>query len=37
MANIKMKCAGCGKDLIYFRQVLAMGPKGYRRYAFCDK
>jgi hypothetical protein len=35
--NIKNKCTKCGKELVYFRMVLAMGPKGYRRYAYCDK
>ena len=35
--NIKNKCSQCGKELIYFRMVLMMGTKGYRRYALCDK
>lgn len=37
MANIKMKCIGCKKELTYFRMVLTVGPKGYRRYAMCDR
>ncbi len=37
MANIKMLCIGCKKQLTYFRMVLMMGPKGYRRYPCCDK
>ena len=37
MANIKMKCVGCAKELTYFHMVLTMGPKGYRRYAMCDR
>lgn len=37
MSNLKMKCAICKKELVYFRQVLMMGPKGYRRYACCEK
>lgn len=35
--NLKNKCAVCKKDLVYFRQVLMMGPRGYRRYALCDR
>lgn len=35
--NLKNKCAQCGKELVYFRMVLMMGTKGYRRYALCDK
>jgi hypothetical protein len=35
--NLKQKCAVCKKDLLYFRQVLMMGPKGYWRYACCEK
>ncbi len=33
----KQKCVICGKELVYFRMVLMMGPKGFRRYACCDK
>jgi hypothetical protein len=32
----KQKCTKCGKDLIYYRLVLMMGPRGFRRYPVCD-
>jgi hypothetical protein len=37
MANLKNKCTKCGKELTFYRMVLMMGPKGYRRYAPCDR
>jgi hypothetical protein len=35
--KVKQKCAKCGKELVYFRMVLMMGPRGFRRYACCDE
>ena len=35
--NLKPKCAMCRKEMLYYRQVLMIGPQGYRRYALCDK
>jgi alpha-D-ribose 1-methylphosphonate 5-phosphate C-P lyase len=35
--NLKHKCTVCGKELVYHRQVLMNGPRGFRRYACCDK
>jgi hypothetical protein len=35
--NLKPKCAVCRKEMLYYRQVLMIGPMGYRRYALCDK
>lgn len=33
----KQKCAVCKRELTYYRMVLIMGPRGYRRYAFCNQ
>ena len=35
--SLKQKCAKCRKEILYFRMVLMMGPRGFRRYALCDK
>lgn len=35
--NLKQRCAVCKKEVVYFRMVLMMGPKGYRRYQCCDR
>ena len=35
--NLKQKCAVCKKEVVYYRMVLMMGPKGYRRYQCCDR
>jgi hypothetical protein len=35
--NLKPKCTQCKKELLYFRMILMMGPRGFRRYAVCDK
>ncbi|RJP53601.1 MAG: hypothetical protein C4583_04245 [Anaerolineaceae bacterium] len=35
--NLKPKCAVCKKELAEkYRQVLMIGPQGYRRYALCE-
>jgi hypothetical protein len=36
MTNLKQRCAVCKKELLYFKMVLMMGPRGFRRYAVCD-
>jgi hypothetical protein len=35
--NLKQRCAVCKKEILYFRMVLMMGSRGYRRYALCEK
>lgn len=35
--NLKPKCLKCKKELVYYRMVLMIGPKEYRRYPLCDR
>ena len=37
--NLKQRCAKCRQDLLkdQTKHVLMMGPRGFRRYALCDK
>lgn len=35
--HLKPKCKICKKEMLYYRQVLMIGPMGYRRYSLCDK
>lgn len=35
---IKVKCNQCKKEMeTGFKMILQMGPRGYRKYATCDK
>ena len=34
--NLKPRCVICRKELSQFRNVLMIGPQGYRRYALCN-
>jgi len=34
--NLKPRCVICRKELSQFRNVLMIGPQGYRRYAVCN-
>jgi RNase P subunit RPR2 len=37
--NIKQRCAKCKRDLVAgkTKQVMMIGPRGYRRYAVCER